>query len=133
MLLIINLRGEKVLSKNKEFFLKLNDAFATGEVDFLIENLCEDIQWEYVGEKKIQGKETVVSKMLEPMRGVIAEQYVTKQIITHGNKAVIEGTMKMPDENGEERRYSFCDIYTLDKFKNGKIKTLTTYLIQING
>ena len=70
--------------------------------------------------------------MLEPMRDVVAEEYVTKNIITHGNVALIQGTMHMQNEAGQKSTFAFCDVYKLDKFKNGKIKELTAYLIQLN-
>ena len=120
------------MSKNQEFFQKINNAFMEGDVDFIIENVTEDVQWNIVGESNDQGKEAVI-KMLEPMRGVAAEEYVTKKIITHGNTAAIEGTMKMPNEAGEKKTFAFCDIYQLDKFKNGKIKKMTAYIIELKA
>ncbi|SFA84342.1 Ketosteroid isomerase-related protein [Lentibacillus halodurans] len=118
------------MTKNQEFFQKVNEAFASGDVDFLMENLAEDIQWEMVGNQKIQGKESVM-EMLEPMRGVTLKDYVTNNIITHGNVAVIEGKMTVPDD-GKDKTYAFCDIYKLHKFKNGKIKELTAFLIEVD-
>ena len=120
-----------MMSKNKEFFQKINEAFAEGNVDFIVENMTEDVHWNIVGESNIRGKGAVI-KMLEPMRGVVAEEYVTKKIIPHGNTAAIEGTMKMPNESGEKKTFAFCDIYTLDKFKNGKITKLTAYIIELD-
>lgn len=119
------------MSKNEEFFQKINNAFMGGDADFIIENVTEDVQWNIVGESNYQGKDAII-KMLEPMRGVAIEEYVTKKIITHGNTAAIEGTMKMPNEAGEKKTYAFCDIYKLDKFKNGKIKELTAYIIELD-
>ncbi|MUK88606.1 nuclear transport factor 2 family protein [Ornithinibacillus sp. L9] len=119
------------MSKNLEFFQKVNESFMKGDVDFLIENIAPNIEWYMVGEQTIVGKENV-REMLEPMRGVVAEGYETKKIITHGDTAAIEGTMKMPDENGEIKSYAFCDIYKLDKFKGGKIKEMTAFVIEDN-
>lgn len=119
------------MSKNKAFFLKVNEAFATGNVDFIFENITEDVQWHIVGESMIEGK-NAVKKMLEPMRDVVAEEYVTENIITHGNVASIQGTMIMPNKAGQKRTFAFCDVYKLNKFKNGKIKELTAYIIELN-
>jgi|SRR5690625_592861 len=120
-----------VLTKNQEFFQKVNEAFAKGDVDFLMENLAENIQWDMVGNKTVHGKRAVM-EMIEPMRGVEADNYVTNNIITHGNTAVIEGEMIMPKKDGSTATYAFCDLYKLDKFKNGKIKEMKAFLIELD-
>ncbi|WP_331000853.1 nuclear transport factor 2 family protein [Radiobacillus kanasensis] len=109
---------------------RLSKAFATGEVDYIAGNIAKDVQWHFVGEAELQGREAVTN-MLEPMRGVVAEEYRTKNIITAGNKAVVEGTMIMPEENGQEKLYSFCDIYTFDHTDSNIIKELSAYLIEL--
>ncbi|NGP46879.1 nuclear transport factor 2 family protein [Bacillaceae bacterium SIJ1] len=111
---------------------RLNDAFASGDADFLINHIAEDVQWNLVGEAVLRGKSDVIN-ILEPMRGVVSTEYETKQIITHGNKAVVEGTMKMPKENGGEKLYSFCDIYTFDHSNNSTVSELTAYLIELRS
>ncbi|MFD2629803.1 nuclear transport factor 2 family protein [Oceanobacillus kapialis] len=117
------------MSKNQEFFKEINNAFMTGDVDTLIRNIADDIIWNMVGDKVIKGKDEVI-KELEPMRG-FKVPHQTKQIITHGNTAVIEGTMTLDDGHGNKKKYAFCDIYKLNKFKNGKISEITAYLIEV--
>ncbi|WP_042221178.1 nuclear transport factor 2 family protein [Oceanobacillus manasiensis] len=117
-----------MMTKNQEFFRKINHAFMTGDVDTIYENMTEDITWNMVGNTVIEGKEAVIKEM-EPMRGFETEHQI-KEVITHGNMAVIEGTMTM-DENGGNKKYAFCDIYKLNKHKDGKIKEITAYLIEI--
>lgn len=119
------------ITKNQEFFQKVNESFANGDVDFLMDHVTESIHWEMVGEIKVQGKQKV-SEMFEPMRGEKIENYVTHNIITHGNTAVIHGSMNMPKEDGSMATYAFCDLYKLDKFKNGKIKEVKAFLIEVN-
>ncbi|MBP2079092.1 nuclear transport factor 2 family protein [Oceanobacillus polygoni] len=120
------------MTKNQEFFQKINEAFATGDVDFILEHTAEDVVWNHVGQAVFEGKAAFAAEM-EKMRGYTPQNYVTKQIITHGNSAVIEGSMTIPDEEGINKTYAFCDIYKLNKFKDGKIKELTAYLIEVNA
>ncbi|MBO0992732.1 nuclear transport factor 2 family protein [Bacillus sp. SD088] len=115
-----------------ETVLKFNNAFATGDADFVIDNVIENVQWHLVGAAELQGREAV-KNMLEPMRGVASNEYQTNNIITQGNKAVIEGTMRMPKANGQEKLYAFCDIYTFDGANNNKIQDLTAYLIELSS
>ncbi|SDM43295.1 hypothetical protein SAMN05216244_2454 [Sediminibacillus halophilus] len=39
--------------------------------------------------------------------------------------------MKTPSENGEEKMYAFCDIYTFHKSSDARIKQLSAYLIEL--
>jgi ketosteroid isomerase-like protein len=111
---------------------RLNEAFVTGNTDYIVENLAEDVQWNFVGESVIEGKEAA-SNMLEPMRDVVAVENAIENIIVQGNNAVIEGTLKTPSENGEEKMYAFCDVYTFDQSSDSKIKKLSAYLIELTS
>ncbi|MFD2043739.1 nuclear transport factor 2 family protein [Ornithinibacillus salinisoli] len=112
---------------------RFSEAFAIGNVDYIFENIAEDVEWHFVGESKLQGREAVIN-MLEPMRGVVSEEYKTNNILIDGNKTVIEGTMKMSNENGEDQLYAYCDIYTFANTSKDTIKELTAYLIELpNG
>ena len=109
---------------------KFRESFAVGDADYIIENINNDVEWYTIGEKNLQGKEAV-TKMFEPMRGVAPKEYHTKTILTDGNKAVIEGTMKMPNKSGEEALYAFCDMYTFDPSNRNKIQAVTAYIIEV--
>lgn len=109
---------------------KLNDAFATGDTEYVIENVAEDVQWHLVGGPELRGKEAA-KNMLQSMRGIVPKKYKTKNIIINGNKAVVEGTMKMPKSKNKEQLYAFCDIYTFDHANQETINQLSAYLIEL--
>ncbi|SER23863.1 SnoaL-like domain-containing protein [Gracilibacillus ureilyticus] len=109
---------------------RFNDAFASGNVDYIIGNTANDVSWHLVGADELRGRESV-NKMLEPMRGVVPKEYKTNNILIHGNKAVVEGTMIMPKANGEYQSYAYCDVYTFDQSNKETIKDLTAYLIEL--
>lgn len=124
-----NYRDDAVINEKVK---SLNKAFVTGDTDYIVENLAEDIQWNFVGEGVIEGKEAA-SNMLEPMRGVVAEEHTIENIIVQGNTAMIEGTMKTPSENDEEKVYAFCDVYTFDQSSDANIKKLSAYLLELTS
>ncbi|WP_157911704.1 nuclear transport factor 2 family protein [Alteribacter populi] len=119
------------MSKNKEFFGKINEAFANGDIDFIVDNVTEDIQWIMVGMSAIHGKGEFIKamEMMEPEKVI---EYTTTNMIVHGNTAAIEGKMKMMDKSGVAKSYGFCDIYRLDKFTNGKVQEMTSYAIELD-
>lgn len=108
---------------------KFNQAFVTGDVDFIIDNVNEDVRWHLVGEKILYDKKSV-QELFEPMRDVVAESHRTDNIIVDGDTGVIEGTMKVSKEDGQKITFAFCDIYTFDPLNNWKIKKLTAYLME---
>ncbi len=118
------------MTTNKNvFFIKINEAFANNDTDFIAENITEDIQWTMIGTPTIRGK----SEFLKAIAQVEKEGNMDvkiNQIITHGNTAAVEGIMKVADRQGSTKTYAFCDLYKLNGFKNGKIKTLTSYIIE---
>ncbi|MGP4106454.1 hypothetical protein [Virgibacillus sp. L01] len=44
----------------------------------------------------------------------------------------MEGTVRVIDESGSLKLYAFCDIYRLNRFKDPKVKELTSYVMEVN-
>lgn len=65
------------MAQNQEFFQQINQAFADGDVDFIMEHVADDVEWRIVGDSLIQGEEAV-REMLEPMRGEAPGGYETR-------------------------------------------------------
>ncbi|NHE56771.1 nuclear transport factor 2 family protein [Cyclobacterium plantarum] len=114
-------------TKQKEFLRKLNLAFANSEVAFILDAVSEDIEWTIVGDKIIKGKGQF-AKSLQEMASPQPMKLEIRHLITHGKEAVVEGSMITPDG----KNYSFCDIYTFNGFKDPKIKTMKSYVFDID-
>lgn len=115
----------------RERVSKCNDAFLKGDADYIINRVAEDVVWELVGETTLKGKEEI-RKMLEPMRGVKIEEHHTETILTQGNQAIVQGTMVMPDGNGNKINYAFCDMYSFKDETSEQIQVLKAFIIEIN-
>ncbi|MEO1253313.1 MAG: nuclear transport factor 2 family protein, partial [Bacteroidota bacterium] len=109
----------------KEFLKNLNIAFATGDADFIIEHVSEDIKWNIYGDKHINGKEDFTKEM-NIMKDYTADEVVIHSIITHGREAALNGEMKMG-----EKTYAFCDVYRFTNTKNDMIKQMDSYVLPI--
>lgn len=118
------------MSQLNVFIREFNEAFVTGNTDFILANVTEDVKWTMIGDNTINGKDDV-RKELEMMDGGKSSELTITTIITHGRTASVEGTMKLVDQSGEYKTYAFCDTYVLNKFKNGKIKELNSYVIEV--
>lgn len=115
--------------KSIEFFKEINEAFTNGDMDFIEANATDDVQWTLTGSLPIHGKSELI-KAMKKMQSERVTDLTFTYFITHGNIAAINGTMKLADKSGETKTYGFCHIYRLNKFKNGKIKEITSYVIE---
>lgn len=115
----------------RERVSKCNNAFIKGDADYIIHRVTDDVVWELVGEATLTGKEEV-KNLLEPMRGIKAEEHLAETIITQGNQAIVQGTMVMPDGNGNKINYAFCDMYSFKDETSEQIQVLKAFIIEIN-
>ncbi|MEP1085217.1 MAG: hypothetical protein ABJH01_00960 [Algoriphagus sp.] len=80
-----------------EFLKQLNMAFAKGDLEFVTESVTDDIVWDIIGDRKIEGKEKFVEE-LEKMKSQKATEMIIHQILSHGKEGAANGIMKMKDE-----------------------------------
>lgn len=113
-------------SPKMEFLKDFNIAFAKGNVEFLIESVTDEIVWDIIGDKKIEGKENFVEE-LKKMKGEKATELILDQILSHGKEGAANGIIKM--QNG--KKYAFSDFYIFNGAKGSKIKSITSYVIGI--
>ncbi|MEH7884231.1 hypothetical protein V7654_07880 [Bacillus sp. JJ1609] len=106
---------------------ELTIAFASLEIDAIKVNISDDIVWEIVGEKPLQGKDSFLRKLKEMAHRQVTEIHISN-IITHGSTSSINGKMIMNDESS----LGFCDVYTFTGAgKKAKIKEITSYIIHL--
>ncbi|MDO6518991.1 nuclear transport factor 2 family protein [Zobellia uliginosa] len=113
-------------SPKMEFLKQFNIAFAKGDIAFLIENVTDDIVWNIIGDKTIEGIE-VFAEELEKIQSVKASELILDQILSHGKEGAANGWMTM--ENG--MRYAFSDFYLFQSAKGEKLKEITSYCIKL--
>jgi hypothetical protein len=116
-------------SPRKLLLQELNIAFARGDVENILSYVTDEIAWESVGEKQLKGIENFRNE-LESLKQVEVAELKIENIITHGWIASANGTMHM--KTGE--KFAFCDVYAFNSAtKNGKLKAIKSYCIQINN
>lgn len=118
------------MTEKGKFLQKVNEAFVNYDIEFLSQNVTDDVKWTVIGDMSVEGKEAFV-KALEDMKGGHAMDLKIDHIITHGNMASVNGTIEMDEGSGKKSNYAFCDVYLFSGFKNPKIKELTSYVIKV--
>lgn len=105
----------------------LNIAYANRDMQPVLENLTDNIRWEMVGNKLIEGKEQVAEE-LEQRKRTQTRELILQNIITHGNVGAVDGIAKLDDGSS----YAFCEVYRFSSHaKNAKIKEITSYIIEL--
>lgn len=113
-----------------DFLKEFNEAFIQGNKEFVLNAVTDDIKWTMVGENEIHGKDAFEKAFCEmPQEGRL--ELTIKTIITHGITAAVEGTIYLTNDLQEKKAYAFCDTYRFNKFKDGRIKEMTSYIIKV--
>ena len=118
------------MREKEEFIRDFNEAFSKNDQDFILNNMSEDIVWNFIGEKTIQGKEAV-KEFMQPMSTVETLELELLEIITHGYSAAANGRMKIKEPSGEIKHFGFADFYVLNGMKSPKVKRMTSYVVAI--
>lgn len=113
-------------SPKMEFLKKVNIAFAEGNVEFLTECVADDIVWNIIGDKKIEGIDQFMGE-IEIMKSKKATELMINQILSHGKEGASNGIMKM--QNGKQ--YAFSDFFVFKNTKSTVLKSITSYVIEI--
>ena len=110
------------------FVKDFNVAFAEGNIPFLADSVSDDIVWDQVGDTIIEGKDGFV-KALESMSTQKTAELILTTVMSHGKLAAANGQIMM--ENGKQ--YSFCDVYHFTSAKGSTIKSIQSYVIQLEA
>ena len=95
-------------------------------MEFITESVTDDIVWNIIGDRKIEGKEKFTEE-LEKMKSEKATELIIDQILSHGKEGATNGIIKM--QNG--KKYAFSDFYKFKGAKAAKIKSISSYVIEI--
>ena len=111
---------------NKEIVEKVNAAFSDNKPEVFLSYCDDSVEWTIVGDRTLNGK-TAIREFMASMGDAPPPTFTVDEIIAGGDSIACYGGMTMPDANGNETEYSFCDLY---RFGNGKIKTLRSFVVK---
>lgn len=113
-------------SPKMELLKEFNIAFAKGNIAFITDKVTDNISWNIIGDKCIEGKKDFIIE-LEKMKSEIATELIIEQILSHGKEGAATGIIKM--QNG--KKYAFSDFYKFNGVKDVKIKSIISHVIGI--
>lgn len=122
----ITINADCANAPKKLLLRDLNIAFARADVEAILALMSDDIVWRMVGADVADGK-AAVRQALEAMKDAVASELVIDSIITCGSEGAVNGEIRL--EGGST--YAFCDVVQFTGAAGDKIKTITSYAIEI--
>ena len=107
------------------FVQDLTIALAKRDSKFILSNVTDNIRWNIVSDKLIEGIDSF-AKTLEKIKRDKAVQLTVHHVATHGKTGTVNGTTKL--KNGRTR--AFCDVYEFSNSKGTVVKEITSYIIE---
>jgi len=112
-------------SPKNQFLQKLSVAFTEVDADYLLDIIAEEIRWNIIGEKIIQGKADF-TKALVQLKKCEVEELTILHALSHGKVGSVHGTKKM--NYGE--LIAYCDVYEFTGAKFSKLNEITSFVVQ---
>jgi ketosteroid isomerase-like protein len=107
---------------------QISEEFSNGNFKFCYDYLADNIVWDIVGDKIIQGKENVIGFCNKTAQYFleVTTTFSMHNIIVDGNCVAINGTAEFINQEGKLTHISSCDVY---RFKNEQLLNITSYCI----
>jgi len=106
------------------FVQTVSIALAVSDAPTLLGSVTEDIRWNLVGHKLVEGKDALAEALAQIEDGRLLELAI-QHVVTHGKAGAVNGVAKLKD--GKTR--AFCDVYEFSGVKGTTVKEITSYWI----
>ena len=114
--------------KNKAILTQANAAVVKGDHEAFLSHCTDDVEWTFVGDKTLKGKEAVRQYMkasyVEPPR------FRVDHLIAEGDFVTAVGDIDMKDESGRMVHSAYCDVW---RIRDGKLAELRAFVVEIKG
>ena len=114
--------------ENKSILNQANAAVAKSDYEGFLSYCTEDVEWTFVGERTLKGKEAVRQYMKETY--IEPPAFVVAHMIAEGDFVMAMGDITLKDDRGKEVHSSYCDVW---RIRDGKLAELRAFVIEIKG
>lgn len=115
------------MTENKKIIQKYMDGFNKSDHKQILSCLTDDVEWVLPGAFHLLGKKEFDREIENPAFEGKPEIVFTR-MIEENNIVVAEGTVRAKKKDAEYIDLVFCDVFEM---KNGLIKKLTSYLMEV--
>lgn len=115
------------MSENKQTVQKYMEGFMKSDHAIILSCLTDDVEWVIPGMFHKTGK-AAFDKEIENDAFVGSPKIAVTRLVEEQNVVVAEGTVRASKKDGGILNLVFCDVFEM---QNGKIKRLTSYLMEV--
>jgi limonene-1,2-epoxide hydrolase len=111
---------------------QIAEAFSRHDFEASYPYLADDIRWNIVGERLVEGKENVISvcrESAEYLTGVTTDFRRFRKVVTD-DCVVVDSVADYTDKEGERSHVASCDLYD---FTNGNVSEITSYTVDLGA
>lgn len=113
-------------SPKNHLLQNLTIALARRDIDHTLTVVAEDIEWEVIGEKLIQGRSSLAKKLDELRNDPVSELEIF-HVVSHGKAGAVDGATRM--SNGTN--YRFCHVYEFPAAKGTVVRRILSYVLPV--
>ena len=110
---------------HKQLLQAANSAISKGDYEGFLKHCAEDTQWYFIGERTLSGKDMVRQWMAEAYRE--PPKFKVNHLISEGDWLTALGEITSKDDEGNEVRYAYCDVW---RFEGDKLAELRAFVIR---
>lgn len=111
---------------NKAILEQANAAVAQGDFEGFLSHCTEDVEWIFVGEQTLKGKEAVRQYMKETY--IEPPKFVVDHLIAEGDFVTALGDITLKDKSGKDVEFAYCDVW---RIREGKLAELKAFVVEI--
>jgi limonene-1,2-epoxide hydrolase len=111
---------------------QIAEAFSHHDFEAAYPYLTDDLRWNMVGERLVEGKEIVIAVCRESaayLMGVTTDFVKFRTVVTD-DCVVIDSVAEYTDKENKTSHVASCDIYD---FTNGKVSEITSYTVEVGS
>jgi hypothetical protein len=111
---------------------QISEAFSHHDFEAAYPYLADDVRWNLVGQRRVEGKETVIAVCRESaayLTGVVTDFVKFRTVVT-ADCVVIDSVAEYRDKEENLSYVASCDIYD---FTNGKVSEITSYTVEVEA
>ena len=110
---------------NKAILEQANAAITAGDHEGFLAHCTDDTVWTFVGDMTIRGKDELRRWMAEAYKE--PPRFDVQRMIADGDSVAALGEITMTDDDGNDTRFSYCDVW---RIRDGKLAELEAYVIE---
>jgi limonene-1,2-epoxide hydrolase len=111
---------------------QIAEAFSHHDFEAAYPYLTEDVRWNIVGQRRVEGKEKVIAVCRESAAYLtgVATDFVKFRTVVTDDCVVIDSVAEYTNKEEKPSYVASCDIYD---FTNGKVSEITSYTVEVGA